>query len=236
MTVRGLNAVPPRRGPGLRPPGRSRARSRKRRRGRAGLRRQGAGFAALEQRAIEALLIARAMAGKHVVRLKGGDPYVFGRGGEEVAALVAAGIPVEVVPGVSAATAVPASAGIPVTHRELVLVADDRHRSRRSDKDRSQRRLGLAGGLPGHAGDPDGASAAPAHLRPADGRWPLSGYPGRRDRSRHAPRSAGRHGATGEPSRGRSRRRNSSRRRSSSLATSFATASCWRHPRSVARR
>src|SRR5215212_3647839 len=77
------------------------------------------GFAALEQHEIEALLIARAYAGKHVVRLKGGDPYVFGRGGEEVASLVAAGIAVEVVPGVSSALAVPASAGIPVTHREL---------------------------------------------------------------------------------------------------------------------
>ncbi len=77
------------------------------------------GYAALEQREIEALLIARALAGKHVVRLKGGDPYVFGRGGEEVVALVAAGIPVEVVPGISSAVAAPASAGIPVTHREL---------------------------------------------------------------------------------------------------------------------
>ena len=77
------------------------------------------GYAALEQREIEALLIARAFAGKHVVRLKGGDPYLFGRGGEEAAALVAAGIPVEVVPGVSSALAAPAGAGIPVTHREL---------------------------------------------------------------------------------------------------------------------
>src|SRR5215212_4165550 len=77
------------------------------------------GFAALEQHEIEALLIARAVAGKHVVRLKGGDPYVFGRGGEEVASLVAAGIQVEVVPGISSALAAPASAGIPVTHREL---------------------------------------------------------------------------------------------------------------------
>lgn len=77
------------------------------------------GFAALDQRGIEAILIARARDGRHVVRLKGGDPYVFGRGGEEVAALVAAGIPVEIVPGVSSALAAPASAGIPVTHREL---------------------------------------------------------------------------------------------------------------------
>jgi uroporphyrin-III C-methyltransferase len=77
------------------------------------------GFAALDQRGIESLLIARARDGKHVVRLKGGDPYLFGRGGEEVAALTAAGIPVEVVPGVSSALAAPASAGIPVTHREF---------------------------------------------------------------------------------------------------------------------
>jgi uroporphyrin-III C-methyltransferase len=77
------------------------------------------GYAALDQSQIEAVLIDRASAGKRVVRLKGGDPYVFGRGGEEVAALVAAGIPVEIVPGISSAISVPASAGIPVTHREL---------------------------------------------------------------------------------------------------------------------
>jgi uroporphyrin-III C-methyltransferase len=72
-----------------------------------------------DQRAIEALLIARARAGRQVVRLKGGDPFVFGRGGEELAALAAAGVEVEVVPGVTSALAVPALAGIPVTQRGL---------------------------------------------------------------------------------------------------------------------
>lgn len=69
------------------------------------------------QERINELLVERAREGWSVVRLKGGDPFVFGRGGEEVAACVAAGIPVDVVPGISSAIAVPQAAGIPVTHR-----------------------------------------------------------------------------------------------------------------------
>ncbi|WP_163542987.1 uroporphyrinogen-III C-methyltransferase [Occultella kanbiaonis] len=73
----------------------------------------------LGQAEIEELMIARAAAGQRVVRLKGGDPFVFGRGAEELAAARAAGVPVRLVPGISASIAVPAAAGIPVTYRDL---------------------------------------------------------------------------------------------------------------------
>jgi len=78
-----------------------------------------AGQHCMNQEEINALLISYAQQGCLVVRLKGGDPFVFGRGGEEALALARAGIPFEIVPGVSSATAVPAYAGIPVTHRDL---------------------------------------------------------------------------------------------------------------------
>src|SRR5947209_3007349 len=72
----------------------------------------------MSQTKINALMITYARSGRTVVRLKGGDPYVFGRGGEEALALAQAGVPFEGVPGVSSAIAVPASVGIPVTHRD----------------------------------------------------------------------------------------------------------------------
>jgi uroporphyrin-III C-methyltransferase len=71
----------------------------------------------LDQDEINRLLMLYGRRGLNVVRLKGGDPFVFGRGGEEALALASAGIPFEVVPGVSSLSAVPAAAGIPVTHR-----------------------------------------------------------------------------------------------------------------------
>lgn len=79
-----------------------------------------AGNHALPQPEINALLIAKAREGKTVARLKGGDPYIFGRGGEEAQALLAAGIAFEEVPGISSTIAAPAYAGIPLTHRDLV--------------------------------------------------------------------------------------------------------------------
>lgn len=76
-----------------------------------------AGRASMDQESINRLMIREAKRGNEIVRLKGGDPFVFGRGGEEALALAAAGVPFEVVPGISSAIAAPGSFGIPVTHR-----------------------------------------------------------------------------------------------------------------------
>lgn len=77
------------------------------------------GHHAVPQAEIERMLVASALAGQTVVRLKGGDPFVFGRGGEEVLACREAGVPVSIISGVSSAIAAPGIAGIPVTHREV---------------------------------------------------------------------------------------------------------------------
>jgi siroheme synthase len=114
------------------------------------------GKAAISQRRIEALMVERVRAGQVVVRLKGGDPFVFGRGGEEGSALTAAGLPWEVVPGVTSAVAVPALAGIPLTHRgvaaSFTVVAG--HRASRG------------GGGPGGVGGPAGVGDLTAAWEP----------------------------------------------------------------------
>ena len=101
------------------------------------------------QEAIHALLVREALAGHHVVRLKGGDPFVFGRGGEEALVLSRHGIPFEVVPGISSALAAPASVGIPVTHRlqarSLTVVTGASVREE-ADLEAGWRHLARAGG------------------------------------------------------------------------------------------
>ena len=102
----------------------------------------------IEQDEINALLIREGRAGRRVVRLKGGDPFVFGRGGEEILALQAAGVPFEVVPGITSAVAVPAYAGVPVTHRGLstsftVVTGHSRHAV---DRETNWEALAEAGG------------------------------------------------------------------------------------------
>jgi uroporphyrin-III C-methyltransferase len=103
-----------------------------------------------QQLEIQRLMIDYAQKGKHVCRLKGGDPFVFGRGGEEAAALIAAQIPFEVVPGVSSINAAPAAAGIPLTHRDhahgFLVVAASRSVDLNSAEWRAARELLNSGG------------------------------------------------------------------------------------------
>ena len=80
---------------------------------------RGDGSRGVAQERIAALMLEKVREGKRVIRLKGGDPFVFGRGGEEASVLARAGVPFEIVPGISSAIAVPGYAGIPVTDRRL---------------------------------------------------------------------------------------------------------------------
>jgi uroporphyrinogen III methyltransferase/synthase len=107
------------------------------------------GRAAMAQDEINALLVARGRDGSQVVRLKGGDPFVFGRGGEEAEALIDASVPFEVVPGITSAIAAPAYAGIPVTHRNVsthVTIVTGHEDPSKGTTDVDWRALARAGG------------------------------------------------------------------------------------------
>ncbi|MEJ5200299.1 MAG: uroporphyrinogen-III C-methyltransferase [Anaerolineae bacterium] len=101
----------------------------------------------MPQEEINRLLVEKGRAGKTVVRLKGGDPFVFGRGGEEALALAEAGVPFEVVPGITSAIAAPAYAGIPVTHRGVagsVTIVTGHRADATSDAEATWERLAAA--------------------------------------------------------------------------------------------
>lgn len=101
----------------------------------------------LQQETINYLLVKHAKAGKRVVRLKGGDPFVFGRGGEEAAFLAEHGVPFEIIPGITSGIAAPAYAGIPVTHRDhsasFAIVTGHRREGEKED----QKWAALANGI-----------------------------------------------------------------------------------------
>lgn len=123
------------------------------------------------QEEINRLLVEHAQAGRRVVRLKGGDPFVLGRGGEEALSCAEAGVRCEVVPGVTSAVAVPAAAGIPVTHRGLsrqfTVVSSHRERGAGTDWEALARLDGTLVLLMGVAALADGAAALIEHGRPA---------------------------------------------------------------------
>ena len=127
-----------------------------------------AGNHPVPQEGINQLLVEHAQAGRRVVRLKGGDPFVLGRGGEEALACIAAGVTVEVVPGVTSAISVPAAAGIPVTHRgrsRQVTIASGHEGLDWASLARLDGTLVLLMGVSGLA---DATAALVAHGKPAD--------------------------------------------------------------------
>ena len=148
------------------------------------------GAATMTQDEINALLVERGRTGARVVRLKGGDPFVFARGGEEAAALIEAGVAFEVVPGISSAVAAPAYAGIPLTLRHsstsFTVVTGHEDPTVGDDGSVDWRSVAKVGR---HDRGPDGCGPRAAHHRRAAGRWAVARHPRRRGALGHAPRA-----------------------------------------------
>ena len=159
----------------------------------------------MPQEEIDRLLVEHGRAGRRVVRLKGGDPFVFGRGGEEALVLRAAGVEFEIVPGVTAGVAAPAYAGIPVTHRELASGVAFVTGHEDPDKPESALDWAALARFPGTLVFYMGVRALRADRRAAAG----GGPPGRRARRGHRARDA----AGPADARRHARRRRRARRR-----------------------
>ena len=140
----------------------------------------------LSQERINRLLVDRALNGKEVLRLKGGDPLVFGRGGEEALACRDYGIAFEIVPGVSSSYAVPAYAGIPLTQRHIssAFTVITGHES--PDKSESAINYQALCATRRHNRDPDGREATAVHHAATHHQWAGWGYTRRRHRMGHA--------------------------------------------------
>jgi uroporphyrin-III C-methyltransferase len=140
-------------------------------------------YPAKSQPQINNLIIEHAQRGSHVLRLKGGDPMIFGRAGEEISACNAAGIPVNIVPGVSSALAVAGAAGIPLTERGLSrsigIITGHVH----GDEGAAPVRLHRSGQTR-HAGCPDGTQSPPANHRSLDRSRSIGRYTGGQHRQR----------------------------------------------------